>query len=71
MSTNGARTGTVKFFNDKGFGFIAPDDGGGEIFFHASQLQGDEEPNMADRVSFTIGKGRDGRPRAEQVRILA
>jgi cold shock CspA family protein len=68
---NGARiTGAVKFFSAKGFGFIEQDDGGGEVFFHASQLVGDEEPNAADRVSFTIGQGRDGRPRAEQVRIL-
>jgi cold shock CspA family protein len=64
------RTGTVKFFTDRGFGFIVQDGGAGEVFFHASQLVGDEEPNAQDRVSFTIGNGRDGRPRAEHVRIL-
>jgi CspA family cold shock protein len=72
MSTNGVRTGVVKFWHlDKGFGFIWPDDWAGEIFFHVSQIAGEEEPRVKDRVSFTIGKSKDGRPRAEQVRILA
>ena len=51
------RSGIVKFFNrDKGFGFIAPDDGGRDIFVHVSTVQRAGIPWLADgmRLSFDI-----------------
>jgi CspA family cold shock protein len=65
-------TGTVKFFrDDKGWGFIIPDEGPREVFFHSgSLLQKNRWPAGDDRVEFAIGTGRDGRVAARDVRIL-
>ncbi len=54
-------SGTVKFFNvSKGFGFIQPDDGGSDIFVHASALErsGVRTLNEGDRVSFEVEEDR-------------
>jgi CspA family cold shock protein len=56
--------GTVKFFNTaKGFGFIEPDDGGKDIFVHASALEvaGIRALKEGDRVSFELEDDRRGR----------
>jgi len=56
--------GTVKFFNTaKGFGFIEPDEGGKDIFVHASALEAAGIPLLqeGDRVSFVLEDDRRGR----------
>jgi len=50
-------TGTVKFFNTaKGFGFIAPDDGGNDVFVHVTALEraGIHSLNEGDKVSYEV-----------------
>ena len=59
--------GTVKFFNnDKGYGFITPDDGGQDAFVHISAVQGAglQTLNQNQRVSFELETGRNGRTSA-------
>lgn len=55
-------SGVVKFFNDqKGFGFIKPDDGGDDLFVHRSNVQTDDQTLRDDQaVEFEIGQGRKG-----------
>jgi CspA family cold shock protein len=48
--------GKIKMFNeDKGFGFIQPDDGGGDVFFHVSALRDGDEITKGKTVNFEIG----------------
>jgi cold shock protein len=62
-------TGTVKFFNtEKGFGFIAPENGDRDVFVHYSSIQsnGFRNLNEGDRVEFSIETSDKG-PRATEV----
>jgi cold shock protein len=64
--------GTVKWFNaDKGYGFIAPDDGSADVFVHFSSIQADGYRSLQEnqRVEFEVGQGQRG-PQAEQVRPI-
>jgi CspA family cold shock protein len=64
--------GTVKWFNsEKGFGFIAPANGGQDLFVHYSSIQSDGYRSLEEgqAVEFEVGQGQKG-PQAEQVRPL-
>ncbi|MFF5449543.1 cold-shock protein [Streptomyces sp. NPDC012888] len=64
--------GTVKWFNaEKGYGFIAVDGGGPDVFVHYSAIAGDGYKSLDEnqRVEFDVSQGQRG-PQAESVRVL-
>ena len=64
--------GTVKWFNaEKGFGFIAQEDGGDDVFVHYSaiQSQGYKSLDENQKVEFDVTQGQKG-PQAENVRPM-
>ena len=66
-------SGTVKWFNTtKGYGFIAPDDGGKDVFVHISAVERSGMTGLADnqKVSFEMREGRDGRTMASDLKAL-
>jgi CspA family cold shock protein len=64
--------GSVKWFNaEKGYGFIAQDGGGADVFVHYSAIQSDGYKSLeeAQRVEFEVTQGPKG-PQAEAVNVL-
>ena len=65
-------TGTVKWFsNDKGFGFITPDEAGKDLFVHQSAIQGNGFRSLTEgaKVSYDAEQGQKG-PAAANVQVL-
>ncbi len=68
-----AQTGSVMtYFEEKGFGFLRPDGGGKDIFFHISRLHEGEATQLVPgvKVSYELGMDRNGKIAASSVRIL-
>ncbi|MGD0166886.1 MAG: cold shock domain-containing protein [Gaiellaceae bacterium] len=65
-------TGTVKWFNnDKGYGFITPEDGGKDLFVHHTGIAGEGFKSLPEgaRVEFEATEGAKG-PQATNVRVV-
>jgi CspA family cold shock protein len=64
--------GTVKWFNgEKGYGFIAPDDGSADLFAHYSEIdaRGFRSLEEGQKVEYEVGQGQKG-PVAQKIRPL-
>ncbi|MDB5588720.1 MAG: hypothetical protein JWP26_3690 [Devosia sp.] len=60
----------IEWNDERGFGFIRPDGGNERLFVHISQIgRIATRPQLGDRVSYVIGRGRDGGPAAVSVSI--
>ena len=65
--------GTVKFFNmDRGYGFIAPEDGSKDCFVHISAMEraGISSLSEGQKVEFELQRGQNGKSSAENLKIV-
>ena len=70
MPTVARELGTVRRFDlGHGYGFVVTDAGDGDLFLHARNIRG-TTPRPGDRVSFVIGRDKDGRREAVNVKVL-
>ena len=64
--------GKVSYYDDeRGFGFIVPDDGGADVFVHANYIVNADFLRKDQRVSFeVVSDDRRGKPRADRVMVV-
>ena len=65
--------GTVKWFNtNKGYGFIAPENGDKDVFVHISAVEKSGLTGLSDnqKISFELEEGRDGRTMASEIKVI-
>ena len=62
----------MTYFEDKGFGFLRPDNGGRDVFFHISRLNEGQSTDLVPgaRVQYELGMDRTGKMAASSVRIV-
>jgi CspA family cold shock protein len=71
-AASGVQSGSVvTYFEQKGFGFLRPDDGGRDIFFHVSRLAEGLATDLrpGTRLIYELGMDRTGKPAASSIRI--
>jgi CspA family cold shock protein len=67
------QTGAIMtYFGEKGFGFLRPDSGGKDIFFHVSRLQEGDATELlpGKRIAYDLGMDRNGKIAASSIRFL-
>jgi CspA family cold shock protein len=72
--TQEPQTGAIMtYFGEKGFGFLRPDSGGKDIFFHVSRLQEGDATELVPgkRIAYDLGMDRNGKIAASSIRFLA
>jgi CspA family cold shock protein len=64
--------GKIKMFNEeKGFGFIKPDDGSNDVFFHVSALREGDDVTVGKAVAFEMGTDpKSGKPKAVSIDLV-
>lgn len=71
--TQEPQTGAIMtYFGEKGFGFLRPDSGGKDIFFHVSRLQEGDATELlpGKRIAYDLGMDRNGKIAASSIRFL-